>query len=278
MNQQKSKKAGILKYALIVPLALVLILSSNAETLVNKTKDVLSQKEAVSEELSGSAKTEIVSPMIDLITNEVKDAHTAIDSLPQNSKQVIEKSDNDRIYTVVEKMPQFPGGEKELMNFIGTNLRYPVVAQQNGIQGKIIVRFIVTISGKVENAEVVRGIDPTIDKEGLRVVNSLPDWIPGEQNEKKVAVYYTLPINFKLDDSKPDKKEAEKARENFFKNLVVLVDGIQQPIGFDYRSIKQEDIKSINVLKTDTEIKRAELVAKYGENANSGVIVITLKK
>jgi len=278
MNQQKTKKAGILKYALIVPLALVLILSSNAETIVNKTKDILSQKDIISTELSGSAKTDIASPVNDSIRPEVKIAQTTVDTLPQNSNQVIEKSQNNRVYTVVEKMPQFPGGEKELLNFIGTNLRYPVVAQQNGIQGKIIVRFIVTKSGKVENAEVVRGIDPTINKEGLRVINSLPDWIPGEQNGDKVSVYYVLPINFKLNESKPDQKEIDKSRDNFFKSLVVLVDGIQQPIGFDYRSIKKEDIESFNVLKSDTEIKKAELVAKYGENANYGVIVITKKK
>jgi len=234
MNQQKTKKAWMLKYSLIVPLALVLILSSNAETLVNKTKDVLSQKEAVSEELSGSAKTDIVSPMNELIINEVKDAHTAIDTLPQNSKQVIEKSDNDRIYTVVEKMPQFPGGEKELLKYIGQNLKYPVIAQENRIQGVVIIRFVVNSTGKVVNAMVIKSImnnvnmidevvavgygvkkatnenvtEPIqtqpgtdmkpLEKEAIRLVNSIPDFTPGEMNGKKVAVYYTLPINFKM--------------------------------------------------------------------------------
>jgi len=224
----------MLKYSLIVPLALVLLLSSNAETLVNKTKDVLSQKEAVSEELSGSAKTDIVSPMNELIINEVKDAHTAIDTLPQNSKQVIEKSDNDRIYTVVEKMPQFPGGEKELLKYIGQNLKYPVIAQENRIQGMVIIRFVVNSTGKVVNAMVIKSImnnvnmidevvavgygvkkatnenvtEPIqtqpgtdmkpLEKEAIRLVNSIPDFTPGEMNGKKVAVYYTLPINFKM--------------------------------------------------------------------------------
>jgi len=268
MNQQKSKKAGILKYALIVPLALVLVLSSNAETLVNKTKDILSQKDIISPELTGSAKTDSASTVKDSMINEVKIAQTTNDTLPKN----------DRVYTVVEKMPQFPGGESELFNFISSNLRYPIDAMQKGIQGKVIVKFVVNSLGKVEKAEIVRGINPSLDQAGLKVINSLPDWIPGEQNGDKVSVYYVLPIAFKLDESKPDQKETDKSRDVFFKSLVVLIDGIQQPIGFDYRSIKKEDIESVNVLKTDTEVKRAELVAKYGENANSGVIVITMKK
>jgi len=278
MNQQKTKKAGILKYALIIPLALVLILSSNAETLVNKTKDILSQKEIISSELSGSAKTDIASPVNDSIITEAKVAQTTVDTLPQNSNQLIKKSDNDRVYTVVEKMPQYPGGVSELFNFISTNLRYPIDAMKNGIQGKVIVRFVVNALGKVEKAEIVRGVNPSLDQAGLKVINSLPNWIPGEQNGDKVSVYYVLPITFKLDESKIDQKDKDKSRDIFFKSLVVLIDGIQQPIGFDYRSIKKEDIESVNVLKTDTEVKRAELVAKYGENANSGVIVITMKK
>ena len=278
MNQQKTRKAGILKYSLIVPLALALVLSSNAEALVSKAKHIISQKTDESTESFTPISTTVPSSLKDSVIIEKKEVENPVESVVPESKTAPGATNNERTYTVVENMPQFPGGEKELMNYIARNLRYPVEAQQKGIQGKIILRFIVTKLGKVENAEVIRGIDASLDKEGLRVVKSLPDWIPGEQNGEKVDVYYTLPIAFKLDNSKGDKKVDKSAVDNFRKSLVVIVDGVVQPIGFDFKSINQEDIASVNVLKNGTEEERAELVAKYGENATHGVIMITKKK
>jgi TonB family protein len=102
------------------------------------------------------------------------------------------------IFVVCEQMPSFPGGDKELLNFIATNVKYPEVAKENNIQGRIIVKFCVTKEGKVSNIKVVRSVDPSLDKEALRVVNSLPDFMPGTQGGKNVNVWYTLPINFTL--------------------------------------------------------------------------------
>ncbi len=105
----------------------------------------------------------------------------------------------DKVYTVIEQMPQFPGGEGELLSYIGKNLKYPVIAQENGIQGKVIVRFVVTKNGSVDKVEVVRQLDPACDKEAMRVIRSLPKFIPGKQNGVNVSVWYTLPITFKLE-------------------------------------------------------------------------------
>jgi protein TonB len=112
-----------------------------------------------------------------------------------NVTQVVE----EKIYTVIEQMPQFPGGEGELLAYIGKNLKYPVIAQENGIQGKVIVRFEVTKTGAVDKVEVVRQLDAACDKEAMRVVRSLPKFIPGRQNGENVNVWYTLPITFKLE-------------------------------------------------------------------------------
>jgi TonB family protein len=111
-------------------------------------------------------------------------------------KEVISK--NEHIFTVIEQMPQFPGGEKELLNFISTNLVYPGRALRDGIQGKVICRFVVTKTGRVESPEVVRSLDPACDKEAIKVVKSLPRFIPGRQNGVNVSVWYTVPITFKL--------------------------------------------------------------------------------
>ena len=101
-------------------------------------------------------------------------------------------------YTMVEQMPQFPGGEKELLSYIAKNLHYPTVAAENGVQGKVFIRFVVSALGIVEGVEVIRSLDPYCDKEAMRVVAALPQWIPGKQNGRNVPVYYTLPIIFKL--------------------------------------------------------------------------------
>ena len=116
---------------------------------------------------------------------------------PTNNKNTPAKN-TENVYEVIEQMPQFPGGEQALLNYLSTNIRYPIIAQENGVQGKVIVRFVVNKSGEVENAVVLKAVDESLDAEALRVVNSLPDWIPGEQKGEKVSVYYTLPISFKL--------------------------------------------------------------------------------
>jgi len=103
------------------------------------------------------------------------------------------------IYDVVETMPQFPGGERKLLDFISRNLKYPTIALNNGIQGRVIIRFVVTRTGKIDKCEVLRSLDPGCDKEALRVVQLLPQWIPGKQNGVNVNTYYTLPITYKLE-------------------------------------------------------------------------------
>jgi len=105
----------------------------------------------------------------------------------------------ERVYTVIEQMPVFPGGDEALMNFISGNIKYPVEAFQYNEQGKVIVRFVVNKEGKVEKAQVIRGVSSSVDRESLRVVNLIPDFTPGKQNGKVVNVYYTLPITFRLD-------------------------------------------------------------------------------
>lgn len=104
----------------------------------------------------------------------------------------------EEIFFIVEDMPEFPGGEMALRTFIANNIEYPAIAQENGIQGRVYVTFVVTKDGSVANAKIARGVDPILDKEALRVVNSLPKWQPGKQRGQEVNVSYTVPINFAL--------------------------------------------------------------------------------
>lgn len=106
--------------------------------------------------------------------------------------------EENKVFTAVEQMPQFPGGEAELMKYIQKNLKYPPVAMENNIQGRVVVQFVVTKTGKIGEVKVARGRDPDLDKEAVRVVKSLPDFIPGKMNGQAVNVWYTVPITFKL--------------------------------------------------------------------------------
>ncbi len=117
---------------------------------------------------------------------------------PEVEILVIDDTDNEQVYDAVEQAPQFPGGEVALLNIISNNIRYPATAVENGDQGIVVVRFVVTRTGDVGNVVIARGKTPELDKEAVRVVKELPKFIPGKQNGKTVNVWYTLPIRFKL--------------------------------------------------------------------------------
>jgi len=116
---------------------------------------------------------------------------------PPVATQVIEE-DEQVIFQVVETMPSFPGGEAELFKFLSTNVKYPVIAQENGIQGRVICQFVVNKDGSIVDVEVVRAVDTSLDKEAIRVIKSMPKWTPGKQRGKAVRVKYTVPVNFRL--------------------------------------------------------------------------------
>ncbi|MDH6308348.1 protein TonB [Dysgonomonas sp. PFB1-18] len=121
-----------------------------------------------------------------------------IAELREHKQIVEEKPVEEKPFVTVEQMPSFPGGEAEMQRFIAENLKYPVVAQESGIQGRVTIRFVVTKTGDISDVQVIRGIDPSCDKEARRVVSLMPKWIPGKQNGLNVPVYFTLPIVFRL--------------------------------------------------------------------------------
>jgi len=217
MNQQRTNKAGLLKYSLIVPLALALILSSNAQDVVKKMKKVVASTQDTTVVKTNVGKVETQKP---LIKTTVKFTAPVVkkDYVPSDGK----------VYEMVEKMPQYPGGESELLKYIAQNIKYPVIAQQEGAQGLVLVRFIVNNEGEVTNANILKtNLDKipnttgivavgysrkdsisaqpnenariALENESLRVINNMQKWTPGEQKGEKVAVYYTLPIKFKLE-------------------------------------------------------------------------------
>lgn len=109
-----------------------------------------------------------------------------------------ECKDFGQAFVVVEQMPVYPEGTEGMLEFINKNLKYPEEAQKKGIEGKVILRFVVGCNGYVSDVQIMRGLDPLIDREAVRVVKLMPRWKPGKQNGRPVPVYFTLPVSFKL--------------------------------------------------------------------------------
>jgi len=111
----------------------------------------------------------------------------------------VEEEEEEVVFMVVESMPEFPGGQQALFKYLSENIKYPVIAQENGIQGKVVCQFTVNKDGSIVDIEVVRsGGDPSLDKEAVRVIKTMPKWKPGKQRGKPVRVKFTVPVSFKL--------------------------------------------------------------------------------
>ena len=108
------------------------------------------------------------------------------------------KEEETKLFDVVEVMPSFPGGQAALFEWLSKNIKYPVVAEENGVQGRVIVTFVVERNGSITDVQVVKSVDPSLDKEAVRVVKAMPHWIPGKQNGSAVRVKFTVPVTFRL--------------------------------------------------------------------------------
>jgi len=148
-----------------------------------------------------------VEEVLQIVENDAKVEETAIQASEETGQavevkyvpvEVEEEPEEQQIFQVVEEMPEFPGGMAECLKFLGKNIKYPTISQENGVQGKVIVQFVVNKDGSIVDPVVVRSVDPYLDKEALRVIKTMPKWKPGKQRGKAVRVKYTVPVTFKL--------------------------------------------------------------------------------
>ena len=163
--------------------------------VIKKDNEVRPEDEMKSQEEILSTKTAIGS--FDVKGNdesgEVLKAKEVIATEPVKPKE-----EENKVFDVVEQMPSFPGGQAALMNYLNSNIKYPVIAEENGIQGRVVVQFVVGKDGHISDVKVAKSVDPSLDKEAVRVVKAMPKWIPGKQNGQAVTVRYTLPVTFRL--------------------------------------------------------------------------------
>lgn len=162
--------------------------------VIKKDDEVKPEDELKTQEELMNTKTAIGA--LDVKGND--DANGEVLKIKEAVAQPEPKPEVEKVFDVVEQMPSFPGGPSALMEWLSNNVKYPVVAQENGVQGRVVVSFVVERDGSITDVKVVRGVDPSLDKEASRVVRAMPRWIPGKQNGSAVRVKYNVPVAFRL--------------------------------------------------------------------------------
>lgn len=204
----------------------------------------------------------------------------------------MEASDANPVFQVVEVMPEFPGGMAECLKFLGKNIKYPVQSQQAGVQGKVIVQFVVEKDGSVSNPKVVRSIDPDLDGEAVRVISIMPKWKPGMQKGQAVRVKYTVPVTFRLDRPagaddthrivlKMDSAAMRNNSVHFYKGSLSLEDVKDKPLLIiDGNKVPYEQMGKMDAstIESISILKDSEAVKLYESEGKNGVILITTKK
>jgi len=307
LQKNKSHRVALFKYGLSAPLfILMLILSSatvnnsNTVRLINKKAELIFLKPA-----SETVDVKTVNKPAD-ISRPAVETHAFATKAPGKrqifSPTVIDTTPKkgDKIFTAVEHVPEFPGGMQAFFTFLNKNIKYPAKARENGVQGRVIISFIVEKDGSITNAHVAHGIGDGCDEEALRVIKSSPNWSPGTQKGKSVRVAYSVPISFTLanddgparpaqkktgavneDNKHPDSYYAINADSSavYGKHFVLnpkndpnaplfLVDGKELA---DLNSLNPDDIQSISILKDKAS------TAIYGSKGTNGVVVIVTK-
>ncbi|OCX52412.1 hypothetical protein BEL04_13170 [Mucilaginibacter sp. PPCGB 2223] len=215
LNKDESKRRKLLKYGLSAPLfAAMLILSSatvknsNVVRLINKkTEQIFLMNPMPEKQTTGEVTIDSgdKQPELKIDGQQPKDIKIDISEAPapQDKAKIAEEkvvADNNQVFTAVEIQPEFPGGEAALTRFLQQNLRYPALAKENGVQGKVFLQFVVQKDGDIDNLKVLRDPGSGLGDEALRVLAESPKWRPGIQNGRTVNVQYTIPVSFKLNN------------------------------------------------------------------------------
>ena len=161
--------------------------------------DVVQQQRYVPPQVVDSIKPEDVKQLMTADQAQTEVTNKEVVEVVQQVKEEVQEAEAEpEPFVVVEEMPMFPGGDAALLKYIGEHTQYPEIAKENNIQGRVIIRFCVTAKGGVSQVSVLKGVDPELDKEAIRVVNTLPAFKPGKQGGKPVPVWYMVPITFTL--------------------------------------------------------------------------------
>jgi TonB family protein len=310
LQKNKSNRIALVKYGLSAPLFILMLVLSSATITNSKTVNLVNKK----------AEQVFLTPASAIQPGNIMDRTTMVhDTVIEEGKKEAEAlraealaittdivpAKSSPVFTSVEQVPQFPGGIAAFSNYLSKNIRYPAASREKGIQGKVIISFIVEQDGALSDAHVTRGIADDLNKEALRAINASPKWEPGIQNGKTVRVAYSVPISFALSGSTPagpvggktskqnDDKNSQKVSLATINSIVSKSDTDKNKKASEFNinsisgkplcmldgkevdnltTINPNDIESISVLKD------APATAIYGVKGERGVIIITTKK
>lgn len=284
MLTKRSNPWNRVKVLLTVPVAAVAVVAFATPKAESLSREIEHESDAIVSSVvkSTSDKAALVAQGKTSGEETVNAMGRADDTLIDNDIQRMTSMDDD-VYEVVEKMPAFPGGMAELMKYLRSNVRYPVEAHKAGIQGRVVVSFVVNKDGTVKDAKIVRSVDKSIDAEALRVISAMPKWQPGYQDGKAVSVRYTVPVTFRLTGESGKVQSTGAGNDNT--NVKISSDNNNVNISFkdtryyvingvhvdaaEVKKISADKIKEIVVLKGEKAIE------KFGEQARDGAIVVT---
>ena len=250
MLHKKSQGSHLLKLLALLPIVGI-ALAINAETVTNVVYQQPQKKIIKKGKKNATVK---MGPVNEIVVVEQAPAdQKEVKPVEMPNAMKVEKAEKEA-FDVVEQMPQFPGGPSALMQFLSQNVKYPAEAHKAGVEGRVIATFIVEKDGSITNARIARSVHPSLDAEALRVIGSMPNWMPGMQNGEPVRVKYTVPITFKLQGNDVKAKEEK---------YILEIDG-KVADDTEIGSIPPGDIQSMHIEK--------------GENGQPKKIIITTKK
>jgi len=270
MLKEKSNPWARLKYLYVLPLAAIAVTAFARPEISQKAKEISAVKVNDLAAIVETKTVENVVSGVNAVVNltDVPEISVVKDTADVKKKETAGKSSEDGVFWVAEKMPEFPGGNGAVAEYVRENMKYPAIAKEKGTQGRVIVQFVVNKKGKIVSPKVARSVDPDLDKEAIRLIKSMPDWIPGTQGGKAVDVKYTLPVSFRLDGDSSANTNTASSEEKTGGPLFII-DG-KEAAPNTINAIDPNWIKSISVLKD------ASATAIYGSRAKEGAIIITL--
>lgn len=260
MMKEKSNPWARMKYAYVLPLAAIAVTAFARPEVSDKMKEISAVK---------------VNDLKEIVETKVPENGVVVSDFPAAAVKDTVKRGNasapqgDKVFTVVEHMPEYPGGVNACVNFIKDNLKYPAEAAAKGVQGRVIVQFVVNEDGAISNPRIVRSVDPALDAEAIRVIKLMPKWKPGMQRGQAVKVKYTVPVTFNLPKAGDKAKVTPVSAESGAAPLIV-VNG-KEVTNAVLQALDPNKIELVRVLKGE------EAVGAYGEKGKNGVILVTLK-
>lgn len=259
MIKEKSNPWARLKYVYVLPLAAIAVTAFARPEVSDSMKEISAVK---------------VNDLKEIVETKVAENPVVVSELPVVAvKDTVKRGKVGRqeggVFTVVEQMPEYPGGVNACVNFIKDNLRYPAEAAAKGVQGRVIVQFVVDENGAISNPRIARSVDPALDAEAIRVIKLMPKWKPGMQRGQAVKVKYTVPVNFNLSKAGDKVKVTPMSAGSDGKPLIV-VNG-KEVTNEVLQALDPNKIELVRVLKGE------EAVGAYGEKGKNGVIRVTLK-